>query len=127
MAMSVAPPIMIRPRTRIAQKPNAARRPLRLASSMIRRTCASAQSSWKWRSASSIIGPTPLPGDPIASACASQRQGEGEAGALPRGAVDADVAAHGPGEPAGDVEAEAGAAGLGRVDALELVEDAVLV
>src|SRR5437868_15494228 len=56
-----------------------------------------------------------------------QRQGEGEAGALPWRAVDADVAAHGAGEAAGDVEAEAGAARLGGIDPLELVEDAILV
>ena len=38
-----------------------------------------------------------------------------------------DVAAHGAGEAAGDVEAEAGAARLARVDPLELVEDPVLI
>src|SRR3954463_5163144 len=62
-----------------------------------------------------------------ARALRPQRQSEGEAGARARRAVDGDVAAHEAGEAAGDVEAEAGAAWLARVDPLEAGENPIVV
>src|SRR5947209_11539952 len=64
---------------------------------------------------------------PAACPASAQLQGEGEAGARSGGAVDLEVAPHGAGEAAGDVEAEAGAPRLRRLQPLELVEDARLV
>src|SRR5688500_15442719 len=73
------------------------------------------------------LDPGTISGCRSSSGASARRQRERAPRALPRRAVDGDVAAHSPGEPAGDVEAEAGAARLGRIDPLELLEDPDLI